>query len=124
MYAQMIKSTGQGVKISRRDLDPQERAFQERINAGGKIEPKKTGDAGRVFAKEPDRAKSPARRNSEIVGPVAKKGNWITRAPTLERKALLLAKGTRTSRARSWWPLKHWGSAAYQLDPRTCCRPR
>lgn len=34
MYAQMIKSTGQGVK-SLEEMDPQERAFQERINAGG-----------------------------------------------------------------------------------------
>ena len=39
MYAQMIKSTGKGVK-SLDEMDPQERAFQERIDAGGKIEPK------------------------------------------------------------------------------------
>jgi hypothetical protein len=39
MYAQMIKSTGQGVK-SLDEMEPEERAFQERINAGGKIEPK------------------------------------------------------------------------------------
>ena len=38
MYAQMIKSTGKGIK-SLDEMDPEERAFQERIDAGGKIEP-------------------------------------------------------------------------------------
>ena len=39
MYAQMIQSTGEGLK-SLDEMEPNERAFQERINAGSKIEPK------------------------------------------------------------------------------------
>ena len=39
MYAQMVKSTGEGVR-SLEEMEPQERAFQERINAGYKIEPR------------------------------------------------------------------------------------
>lgn len=87
MYAQMVKSTGQGVK-SRDEMSEQERAFQDRIDADDKIEPK-------------DWMPEAYRRNlirqigqhghSEIVGQLPE-GNWITRAPTLERKAILLAK--------------------------------
>ena len=39
MYAQMVKSRGKGLKALE-DMEPNERAFQERINAGAKIEPK------------------------------------------------------------------------------------
>ena len=39
MYAQMVKSSGKGLK-SLEDMEPDERAFQTRINAGAKIEPK------------------------------------------------------------------------------------
>jgi ring-1,2-phenylacetyl-CoA epoxidase subunit PaaA len=87
MYAQMIQSTGAGVK-SLDEMDPQERAFQERINAGDKIEPKDWMPEGyrqnliRQIAQH---------AHSEIVGQLPE-GNWITRAPTLERKAILLAK--------------------------------
>ena len=87
MYAQMIKSTGQGVK-SLEDMDPQERAFQERINAGGKIEPKDWMPEG--YRKNLIRQIG-QHAHSEIVGQLPE-GNWITRAPTLERKAILLAK--------------------------------
>ena len=87
MYAQMIKSTGEGVK-SLDEMEPQERAFQERINAGGKIEPKDWMPDG--YRKNLIRQIG-QHAHSEIVGQLPE-GNWITRAPTLERKAILLAK--------------------------------
>jgi len=87
MYAQMIKSTGKGVK-SLDEMDPQERAFQERIDAGGKIEPKDWMPEG--YRKNLIRQIG-QHAHSEIVGQLPE-GNWITRAPTLERKAILLAK--------------------------------
>ena len=86
MYAQMVKSTG-AVK-SRGDMDQKEAAFQDRIEAGEKIEPKDW---------MPDEYRATLVRqigqhaHSEIVGQLPE-GNWITRAPTLERKAILLAK--------------------------------
>ncbi|MGJ8627272.1 MAG: 1,2-phenylacetyl-CoA epoxidase subunit PaaA [Sulfitobacter sp.] len=87
MYAQMIKSTGQGVK-SLDEMEPDERAFQERINAGSKIEPKDWMPDG--YRKNLIRQIG-QHAHSEIVGQLPE-GNWITRAPTLERKAILLAK--------------------------------
>ena len=87
MYAQMIKSTGQGVK-SLDEMEPQERAFQERIDAGGKIEPKDWMPEG--YRKNLIRQIG-QHAHSEIVGQLPE-GNWISRAPTLERKAILLAK--------------------------------
>ena len=87
MYAQLVKSTGGRVK-SLDEMEPQERAFQERINAGELIEPRDW---------MPDAYRSTLVRqisqhaHSEIVGQLPE-GNWITRAPTLERKAILLAK--------------------------------
>ncbi|GFE64335.1 1,2-phenylacetyl-CoA epoxidase subunit PaaA [Litoreibacter roseus] len=87
MYAQMIKSTGSSVK-SLNEMDPQERAFQERIDAGEKIEPKEWMPDG--YRKNLIRQIG-QHAHSEIVGQLPE-GNWITRAPTLERKAILLAK--------------------------------
>ena len=87
MYAQMVKSTGAGVK-SLEEMDPIERAFQERINAGTKIEPKDWMPEG--YRKTLKRQIS-QHAHSEIVGQLPE-GNWITRAPTLERKAILIAK--------------------------------
>lgn len=87
MYAQMIKSTGQGVKTLD-EMEPQERAFQERIDANGKIEPKDWMPDG--YRKNLIRQIG-QHAHSEIVGQLPE-GNWITRAPTLERKAILLAK--------------------------------
>ena len=87
MYAQMVKSTGTGVK-SLDEMDPQERAFQMRIDAGDKIEPKDwmpNGYRQNLIRQIGQHA------HSEIVGQLPE-GNWITRAPTLERKAILLAK--------------------------------
>lgn len=87
MYAQMVKSTGSSVKLLD-DMEPQERAFQERINAGVKIEPKSWMPDG--YRKTLQRQIS-QHAHSEIVGQLPE-GNWISRAPTLERKAILIAK--------------------------------
>jgi ring-1,2-phenylacetyl-CoA epoxidase subunit PaaA len=87
MYAQMIKSTGQNVKTLD-EMEPEERAFQERIDANGKIEPKDWMPDG--YRKNLIRQIG-QHAHSEIVGQLPE-GNWVTRAPTLERKAILLAK--------------------------------
>ncbi len=87
MYAQEVKSTGKGVRTLD-EMDPQERAFQERIDADIKIEPKEWMPEG--YRKTLIRQIS-QHAHSEIVGQLPE-GNWITRAPTLDRKAILLAK--------------------------------
>ena len=87
MYAQMVKSTGKGV-VAKKDMTPQERAFQDRIDRGEKIEPKDWMPEG--YRKNLIRQIG-QHAHSEIVGQLPE-GNWITRAPTLERKANLLAK--------------------------------
>jgi ring-1,2-phenylacetyl-CoA epoxidase subunit PaaA len=83
MYAQMIKSEGGG------NDSPEDLArFQARIDAGEKIEPKDWMPEG--YRKTLIRQIG-QHAHSEIVGQLPE-GNWITRAPTLERKANLLAK--------------------------------
>jgi len=39
MYAQMVRSTGKGI-APRGKMSPQERAFQDRVDAGERIEPR------------------------------------------------------------------------------------
>ncbi|MBV9156554.1 MAG: 1,2-phenylacetyl-CoA epoxidase subunit A [Acidobacteriaceae bacterium] len=69
-------------------MSADERSFQEKIDAGIKIEPKDwMPDA---YRKTLIRQIS-QHAHSEIVGQLPE-GNWITRAPTLKRKAILLAK--------------------------------
>ncbi len=87
MYAQMVKSTGQGVKDPS-EMTDQERAFQERIDRGDRIEPK---DWMPEHYRKTLIRQIGQHAHSEIVGQLPE-GNWITRAPTLERKAILLAK--------------------------------
>ena len=87
MYAQMVQSTGKGLKTPE-EMTPQERAFQERIDRGEKIEPKDWMPDG--YRKNLIRQIG-QHAHSEIVGQLPE-GNWITRAPSLERKAILLAK--------------------------------
>ncbi len=87
MYAQEIKSTGREPK-KLEQMDAQERAFQERINRGEKIEAKDWAPA--EYHKTLLRQMG-QHAHSEIVGQLPE-GNWIARAPTLERKAILLAK--------------------------------
>ncbi|WP_297339563.1 1,2-phenylacetyl-CoA epoxidase subunit PaaA [Pseudophaeobacter sp.] len=82
MYAQMVQSEAS-------TDDPEKlAAFQARIDAGEKIEPKDWMPAG--YRKTLIRQIG-QHAHSEIVGQLPE-GNWITRAPTLERKAILLAK--------------------------------
>ena len=87
MYAQMVKTIGKGI-VAKKDMTPQERAFQDRIDRGEKIEPKDWMPEG--YRKNLIRQIG-QHANSEIVGQLPE-SNWITRAPTLERKANLLAK--------------------------------
>ncbi|MFN3844563.1 MAG: 1,2-phenylacetyl-CoA epoxidase subunit PaaA [Paracoccaceae bacterium] len=85
MYAQMVKAEG---AKSRAEMTPEEIAFQDRIDRGEKIEPKEWMPDG--YRKTLIRQIG-QHAHSEIVGQLPE-GNWITRAPTLERKAILLAK--------------------------------
>ncbi|UDF32787.1 UNVERIFIED_ORG: 1,2-phenylacetyl-CoA epoxidase subunit A (plasmid) [Roseateles sp. XES5] len=87
MYAQMVKTDAARVR-SLDEMEPQERAFQERIDAGQKIEPKDW--MPEHYRKTLVRQIS-QHAHSEIVG-MLPEGNWVTRAPTLKRKAILLAK--------------------------------
>ena len=64
------------------------KAFQDRVDAEEKIEPNDPMPAG--YRKTLVRQIS-QHAHSEIVG-MLPEGNWITRAPTLKRKAALLAK--------------------------------
>jgi len=85
MYAQMVKSEG-GKPAA--EMTAEEKAFQERIDRGEKIEPKDWMPEG--YRKTLIRQIG-QHAHSEIVGQLPE-GNWITRAPTLERKQILLAK--------------------------------
>ncbi len=87
MYAQMVKTSGDKVKTPD-EMTAQERAFQARIDADIKIEPKDWMPES--YRKTLIRQIS-QHAHSEIVG-MLPEGNWITRAPTLKRKAILLAK--------------------------------
>lgn len=87
MYAQLV-DTGTERLRSLEELAPEERAFQERIDAGVKIEPKDW--MPEAYRKTLIRQIS-QHAHSEIVGQLPE-GNWVTRAPTLRRKAIALAK--------------------------------
>ncbi len=69
-------------------MTPEEREFQQKIDAGIKVEPKDW--MPEAYRKTLIRQIS-QHAHSEIVGQLPE-GNWITRAPTLKRKAILLAK--------------------------------
>jgi ring-1,2-phenylacetyl-CoA epoxidase subunit PaaA len=87
MYAQMVE-TGAARLRAAGELSEQELAFQARIDAGVKIEPKDWMTEG--YRKTLIRQIS-QHAHSEIVGQLPE-GNWVTRAPTLKRKTILLAK--------------------------------
>ena len=87
MYAQMVKTDGKGLK-SREEMSPEERAFQDRVDAHEKIEP--TDWMPEAYRRTLIRQIG-QHAHSEVVGQLPE-GNWITRAPTLQRKAILLAK--------------------------------
>jgi len=82
MYAQMIKSEAST------DDPEQLKEFQAKIDADIKIEPRDWMPEG--YRKTLIRQIG-QHAHSEIVGQLPE-GNWITRAPTLERKMILLAK--------------------------------
>ena len=73
---------------STQELSAEEQAFQARVDAGVKIEPKDW--MPEAYRKTLVRQIS-QHAHSEIVGQLPE-GNWVTRAPTLQRKAILLAK--------------------------------
>ncbi len=86
MYTQGLDQRGDGKAAADR---PELLArFQEKVDAEEKIEPKDWMPA--EYRKTLVRQIS-QHAHSEIVG-MLPEGNWITRAPTLKRKAILLAK--------------------------------
>ena len=87
MYAQLVETGLKNVR-SIDEMSPQERTFQSRIDDGVKIEPKDW--MPEAYRKTLIRQIS-QHAHSEIVGQLPE-ANWVTRAPTLERKAVLLAK--------------------------------
>jgi ring-1,2-phenylacetyl-CoA epoxidase subunit PaaA len=87
MYAQLV-DTGLTKVQTTQDMSAEEQAFQARIDAGVKIEPKDW--MPEAYRKTLVRQIS-QHAHSEIVGQLPE-GNWVTRAPTLKRKAILLAK--------------------------------
>ncbi|HVY80917.1 MAG TPA: Phenylacetic acid catabolic protein, partial [Steroidobacteraceae bacterium] len=89
MYTQGLDSLGKdALHVTHADTAALEARFQARIDAEEKIEPKDwMPDAYRhtLIRQISQHA------HSEIVG-MLPEGNWITRAPTLRRKAVLIAK--------------------------------
>src|SRR4029079_10095788 len=87
MYAQQV-DTGVARVQAFAEMSEAERAFQARIDADVKIEPT---DAMPDAYRHALGAQIKQHAHSEIVG-MLPEGNWIGRAPTLERKAILMAK--------------------------------
>jgi len=87
MYAQLVETGSKRLKTLE-EMGPEERAFQEKVDAEIKIEPKNW---------MPDSYRKTLIRqisqhaHSEIVG-MLPEGNWVTRAPSLKRKLQLMAK--------------------------------
>lgn len=87
MYAQMVETGARAVR-SPEEMSPAEREFQRRLDAGVKVEAKDwMPDA---YRKTLVRQIS-QHAHSEYVG-MLPEANWITRAPSLKRKAILMAK--------------------------------
>jgi len=87
MYSQMV-DTGVSKVRNTADMDDAERAFQARIDALEKIEP---NDFMPQSYRQTLIRQISQHAHSEIVG-MLPEGNWITRAPSLKRKAILVAK--------------------------------
>jgi ring-1,2-phenylacetyl-CoA epoxidase subunit PaaA len=89
MYTQGLDQKGQ-TSANRDAIESPERlqAFQQRIDAEEKIEAKDWMSAAyrRTLVRQISQ-----HAHSEIIG-MQPEGNWLTRAPTLKRKAILLAK--------------------------------
>ena len=94
MYTQALDLPGQMPHLSEAKVpasaaeDALQADFDARIDADRKIEPKDWMPA--AYRKTLIRQIS-QHAHSEVVG-MLPEGNWITRAPTLKRKAILLAK--------------------------------
>ncbi|MEP9315618.1 1,2-phenylacetyl-CoA epoxidase subunit PaaA [Pseudomonas sp. LABIM340] len=87
MYAQLVETGVKRIKALE-EMSPEERAFQEKIDAEVKIEAKNwMPDAYRQTLIR----QISQHAHSEIVG-MLPEGNWVTRAPTLKRKLQLMAK--------------------------------
>src|SRR5690606_32322273 len=87
MYAQLVETGVKSVRATD-ELSGAEREFQERIEAGIRSEPQDW--MPEAYRKTLVRQIS-QHAHSEVVG-MLPEGNWITRAPSLKRKAILLAK--------------------------------
>lgn len=87
MYAQLVDTGVKRLK-SLDEMAPDERAFQEKIDAEIKIEAKNW--MPEAYRQTLIRQIS-QHAHSEIVG-MLPEGNWLTRAPTLKRKLQLMAK--------------------------------
>ncbi|KEA63305.1 Phenylacetate-CoA oxygenase, PaaG subunit [Marinobacterium lacunae] len=87
MYAQLVDTGVKRLKTLE-EMSPEERAFQEKIDAEIKIEPKNWMPDGyrRTLIRQISQ-----HAHSEIVGMLPEK-NWLTRAPNFKRKLQLLAK--------------------------------
>ncbi|MEO5699716.1 MAG: 1,2-phenylacetyl-CoA epoxidase subunit PaaA [Casimicrobiaceae bacterium] len=87
MYAQLV-DTGLAKVQAAEDLGPAEAAFQARVDADVRIEPKDWMPEAyrRTLVRQISQ-----HAHSEIVG-MLPEGNWLTRAPTLKRKSILMAK--------------------------------
>ncbi len=89
MYTQAMDLPGQASLPSPRDAEsPQEQRFNEALACDSKIEPRDW--MPEAYRKTLVRQIS-QHAHSEIVG-MLPEGNWVTRAPSLKRKAILLAK--------------------------------
>src|SRR6185312_15215011 len=89
MYTQALDSPTPGVRpADSGDLTALERRFEERIERDEKIEPK---DWMPQAYRHTLMRQISQHAHSEIVG-MLPEGNWITRAPSLRRKAVLIAK--------------------------------
>jgi ring-1,2-phenylacetyl-CoA epoxidase subunit PaaA len=90
MYTQMMDTQGQEKAKAVTTLEEQElmRRFDARIDDGGFIEAKDwmPEHYRRTLVRQISQ-----HAHSEVVG-MLPEGNWVTRAPTLKRKAILLAK--------------------------------
>src|SRR5579871_3007105 len=88
MYTQALDSQGRDLVAAPAAEAAASAAFQARIDADEKVEPKDwMPDAYRQTLIR----QISQHAHSEIVG-MLPEGNWITRAPTLRRKAVLIAK--------------------------------
>lgn len=89
MYTQGLDQAGKPAELAPDGETPERlAAFQARIDAEEKIEPKDWMPA--AYRKTLVRQIS-QHAHSEIIG-MQPEGNWLTRAPSLRRKAILLAK--------------------------------